>query len=173
MKEKKPYWYKLIKAFKDAPPPYSFKTGLTIPMLYGAYEVLESSFKSIEQLIKSIIDSEADKYPIIHRCPAIGKHVILVEDKADCNRKYVKYSRIESNVADNMLLISDTAVALGKTFEKLCHSLNAEYWKYIMAGEYSWKREKEDRIYKWQKFDEQELSLITNIIKKHDAVKAK
>lgn len=159
MKRSGPHWYNLIKLFKAAEPPYIITTGLTIPFLFGAYKILGEPFKNINQLVKVIIDSEVGELPIIHRCPEIDRHVILTQKKEYCNRYYAKYARIESESANNRLLISDTAVHLGKTFDKLCNGIHGEYQKTIDSEEYSYSKKTG-----WRKFEEGETEIIKNLM---------
>lgn len=153
-----PYWYKLIKLFKNVEPPYKITTGLTIPFLYGAYITLENPFPDIDELIKSVVDSEIDKYPIIQRCNVIGKHVIMVEDKSKCNREYKDFPRIESTNGKGLLLVS-TNTDIGRTFEKVTHSLKLEYQAPVNRQEYSWSK----RLEEWRQFDNKEKELIKSV----------
>ncbi len=155
-----PYWYKLIKQFKAASQPYKITTGLTIPFLFGAYKELESPFNNIEALLKCIIESEIDKYPIIQRCHVIGKHVVMVEDKFKCNKEFKDFPPIESDNKKNKLLIS-TNTNIGKTFDKVCNSLRLEYQEWIDKKEYSWSNGNQN----WRTFDDKEIELIKNVKK--------
>lgn len=154
-----PYWYKLIKLFSITETKYRISTGLTIPFLFGAYEVLEAPFGNIEQLIKAIIDVEIEKYPIIQKCPDIGKHVIMVENKSYCNRYFSKFPRIESILFKNSLLISTNTMNLGKSFDRICHNLKMAYGDTIQKGEFSWSNSNDC----WRKFEVQEIELIKSI----------
>lgn len=154
-----PYWYKLIKLFKSAEGPYKISTGLTIPFLIGAYKVIDKPFDNINTLVKSIIESPIDKYPIIQRCPDIGKHVIMVEDKAKCNKEYMDFPSLDNDDKKSKLLVS-TNTNIGKDFEKVCHSLKLEYQETIDKKEYSWSNGHQ----RWRAFDEKEIELIKSII---------
>lgn len=153
-----PYWYKLIKFFKTVEQPYTISTGLTIPFLFGAYKTLENPFQNIDALIKSIIESEIDKYPIIQRCHVIGKHVIMVEEKSKCNKEYKNFPRIEGENGKGVLLVS-TNTNIGKTFEKVSNSLRLEYQDTIDKSEYSWSNGKG----RWRKFERREEELIKTV----------
>jgi hypothetical protein len=159
MNQKNPYWYALIKLFKKVETKYRITTGLTIPFLFGAYQLLERPFENIKQLIQSIIDSEIDKYPIIQRCHVIGKHVVMVQERAYCNKNFIKFPRIESAIVDNSLLISTNSPNLGKTYERICYNLTAEYVGPIERGEFSWSNGNN----RWRKFDHREIELIKGL----------
>jgi hypothetical protein len=159
MKKNDPYWYKLIAAFKAAEPPYKITTGLTIPFLMGSYVELDEPFEDINHLVQAIINSQIDKFPIIQRCHVIGKHVIMVEEKAYCNKTYEKFPRIESEISKGLLLISTNSPNLGKTFEKICYNLRAEYLGPILRKEYSWSNGKNS----WLKFDQREIDIINSV----------
>lgn len=142
----------------NAEPPYKISTGLTIPFLYGAYRSVENAFPNIDALIKSIVDSEIDKYPIIQRCHVIGKHVIMVEEKSKCNKEYKNFPRIESANGQGLLLVS-TNTDIGKTFNKITNSLKLEYQDPINRQEYSWSKGNSE----WRQFDKREEELIKSI----------
>src|SRR5690242_11037552 len=118
-----PYWYKLIKLLKSKK---IITTGLTIPYVFGAYEVLGAPFKDIDQLIISVRDSSTDKFPVIQKCPEILQHVIMTEAKEICNRYSDDDVRLASPSSGNILFISSNT-NLGKTLEKVCWNLNANY----------------------------------------------
>ena len=118
-----------------------------------------SPFENIEQLIRSIIDVEIDKYPIIQKCPDISKHVIMVEDKAYCNKYYSKFPRIESEVVKSSLLVSINTPTLGRTLERVCFNLNSEYSDTIFKKKFSWSNINEQ----WREFEEQEIEMISSI----------
>ncbi len=61
-----------------------------------------------------------------------------------------------------MLLISDTAIHLGKTFEKLSNGINAEYLDTIKKEKYSYGKKTG-----WRKFEEAEIEIIKSIAKTH------
>lgn len=153
-----PYWYKLIKLFKTAEEPYKISTGLTIPFIFGAYDTLEYPFPDIDTLIRTIVDSEIDKYPIVQRCHVIGKHVIMVEEKSRCNKEFKDFPRIESKNGKGILLISKNT-NIGKTLEKVSDSLRFEYQDPINRKEYSWSNGKN----KWRKFESREEELIKSV----------
>lgn len=153
-----PYWYKLIKLFKTVEQPYKISTGLTIPFLFGAYRILDNPFPDIDTLIESIVVSEIDKYPIIQRCPVIGKHVIMVEEKSRCNKEYKNFPRIESTKGQGILLVS-TNTNIGRTFDRVCNSLKLEYQDPINRNEYSWSNGNNS----WRQFERQEEELIKSV----------
>ncbi|MBK7808846.1 MAG: hypothetical protein IPJ51_21560 [Saprospiraceae bacterium] len=153
-----PEWYKLIKLFKSIEPPYRITTGLTIPFLIGAYKLLNLPFSEISTLVKNIVDSEIDKFPIIQRCHVIDKHVIMVEDKAKCNREYKDFIKIKSDIGNGILLIS-TNTDIGKNLDQISNSLKLEYESTILREEYSWSNKNKH----WRKFDEKEIELIESV----------
>lgn len=158
MNQRNPKWYKLIKAFRATNTSYRISTGLTIPFLFGAYQVLEKPFISIDYMIKSILDSEIDKYPIIQRCPVIGQHVVMVEEKAICNKKFIDFPKIQSDVSNNILFISNNT-SLGRTLDRVCHNLILEYNSPISRLEFSWS----NINHCWRKFDDKEIELINSV----------
>ncbi len=151
----KPYWYRLIKLLKSQK---VITTGLTIPYIFGAYKILGQPFKDINHLVNTILDSKTDKYPVIQKCPDIGQHVIMIEDKEICNKQFRKYVRFENSSNDNILFISDNT-DLGKSLEKVFWNLTAEYENPIKRTEHSWNN-KENR---WKKFEQNEIDLINSI----------
>ncbi|MES2772925.1 MAG: hypothetical protein V4722_01985 [Bacteroidota bacterium] len=153
-----PDWYKLIKAFKAAEPPYKISTGLTIPFLIGAYELLGSPFRSVEDLILTILNSEIDKFPVIQKCHYIQKHVLMVEGKEICNKTYRKEVKFESPTGRNILFISSNSILLGKELPKVIWNLSTEYSDPIRKCEYSWSNAKG-----WKSFDEKEKEIIKSI----------
>ena len=81
------YWYSLIKLSKSRG---LITTGLTIPYIFGAYKILGLPFNDIAQLVFAILESKADKFPVIQKCPVIGQHVVMLEEKVNCNKYYKK-----------------------------------------------------------------------------------
>ena len=53
-KNENPYWYKLIKVLKEN---RTITTGLTIPYIFGAYEILGQPFSNVEELIEHILQN--------------------------------------------------------------------------------------------------------------------
>ena len=151
----KPYWYTLIKLLKAN---RTITTGLTIPYIFGAYEVLGQSVENINHLINIILESTTDKFPVIQKCPVIGQHVIMLEDKEMCNKYYKKDVRFESSNKKNILFIS-TNTDLGKTIDRVCWNLNVGYDSQIRNKDFSWNNKAKN----WQKFDKEEIEMIKSI----------
>jgi len=158
-----PYWYKLIKVFKEADPPYKITTGLTIPFIIGSYELLGEPFESVANLVFSIRGSEIDKFPVIQKCPDIRKHVVMVEEKEICNKTYEKDIPFKNPLGKNILFISRNALLLGSTIEKVIWNLSEEYSDPIDNKKYSWSKSKE----RWRDFDENEKELIKSVKKNY------
>lgn len=156
--KRNPYWYALLKLFKTVESPYKISTGLTIPFIFGAYNMIEQSFLTIKDLAITIRDSEVNGYPIIQRCHVIGKHVVTVEGKEYYNKNQNKYVNFKANASNNRLFISSNS-QLGKTIEKVCFNLTAEYWGSIQKEEYSWDNANKQ----WRKFTDREIELIKSI----------
>lgn len=155
MSANNPYWYKLIKLLKSKG---IIKTGLTIPYLFGAYKALGEPFQDVNHLLTTILNSSIDKYPIIQKCSEIHHHVVMVEEKASCNKNYAHFVKFDNAAKNNLLYISDNT-DLGKSIDKVCWNLSSIYEKPIRDEEYSWSN-KEKR---WKEFDESELELIRSI----------
>lgn len=151
----KPYWYALIKVLKAN---RIITTGLTIPYIFGAYEVLGQPLENINHLINLILESRTDKFPVIQKCPVIGQHVIMLEDKEMCNKYYKKDIRFESSDKHNFLFIS-TNTDLGKSIERVCWNLNAGYESQIKNKNFSWNNKTKN----WQKFENEEIEMINSI----------
>lgn len=149
-----PYWYKLLKTLKANG---TIGTGLTIPYIFGAYEVLGSPFSSIRELIEHILESPIDKSPLIQKCNVIHHDVIMALETEVCN-KYVKAIKFENAKKNNALFVSPNT-NLGTTLEKIYSSLSALYLNPIERKNYSWD-ETEKR---WKKFDKKEIEAIQRI----------
>lgn len=155
-----PYWYKLIKTFKNAPSPYKISTGLTIPFLMGAYKELNVPFDNISDLLISILDTEIDKYPVLEVCSVINQHVLAVENKSIYNRPATKTVKIQSTLIRNSLIIGMHSSALGNTLPKISQNLHHQYSSQINSGLYSYNNHKK----KWFGFDKEEIKLIKSVL---------
>lgn len=153
-KNSNPYWYKLIKALKENG---TITTGLTIPYIFGAYEILDVPFSNIEKLIDHILKNPIDKYPLIQKCHVIHHDVLMVEKKEYCN-KYIKAIKFENKETNNSLFISPNT-DLGKTIDKLYSSLESLYLKPIERKHYSW--DNKEKV--WKKFSPMEIEIITKL----------
>lgn len=132
-KNSNPNWYKLIKLLKGNG---TITTGLTIPYIFGAYEILGNPFSSIEELINHVLLNPIDKYPLIQKCHVIQHDVLMMERKEYCN-KYEKAVKFENANGDNALFISPNT-ALGKSLDNLYLNLEALYSNPIKRKHYSW-----------------------------------
>ncbi|WP_433811519.1 hypothetical protein [Flavobacterium johnsoniae] len=157
-KNTNPYWYKLIKVLKEN---RTITTGLTIPYIFGAYEILGKPFSNIDELINHILDNPLDKYPLIQKCHVIQQDVLMVERKEYCN-KYLKAIKFENNERNNTLFISPNT-DLGKTIEKLQSSLTSLYLNPIKRKHYSW--DNKEKI--WKKFSDKEIEIINKLTTKN------
>ena len=155
-KNENPYWYKLIKVLKEN---RTITTGLTIPYIFGAYEILGQSFSNVEELIEHILENPIDKYPLIQKCHVIQQDVLMVEKKEYCN-KYAKAIKFENAKRDNALFISPNT-DLGKTLEKLYSNLTRLYSNPIERKHYSWDNKEKT----WKKFSDKEIEVIRQLIK--------
>ena len=151
----RPFWYKLIKRLKTEG---VINTGVTIPYMFGAYKTIGRPFTDIGQMILAIRDSNTDKYPVIQKCTVIGHHVIMLEEKVNCNNEYRKDIRFENSNKDGYLFISSNT-NLGNTIEKFSRSLTVAYENPIRRGEYSWNNREEE----WKEFETSEITLIKSI----------
>lgn len=149
-----PYWYKLIKLLKGKG---IIETGLTIPYVMGAYEVLDQPLQNIDELIKKLVEEEIDKYPVIQKCIKIKQDVIMVEEKHICN-KWDRDVKFESKSRKNKLFIS-TTTNLGTTIDTVASKLIGLYGNQIKDKTYSWDNEHKQ----WIKFSEEEVNLILSI----------
>lgn len=154
-RKQKPYWYTLIKLLKAN---RKITTGLTIPYVFGAYEILEQPLENINHLVKVLLESVTDKFPVIQKCPEIGQHVIMLEDKEICNKYYKKDIRFENFNKKNLLFISANT-ELGKSIERLCWNLTAGYETQINSKDFSWNNKKKC----WQKFEKGDIEMILSI----------
>jgi len=153
-KNANPNWYKLIKFLKGKG---TITTGLTIPYIFGVYEILGQPFSNIEELINHILKYPIDKYPLIQKCPVIQQDVLMVEKKEYCN-KYEKAIKFENANRDNILFISPNT-ALGKTLDNLYSNLTALYSNPIERKHYSWDNKEKS----WKKFSDEEIETILSL----------
>ncbi|MBE0391306.1 hypothetical protein [Flavobacterium sp. PL002] len=153
-KNANPYWYKLIKVLKENK---TISTGLTIPYIFGAYEILGQPFSDIEELINHILENPIDKYPLIQKCHVIEQDVLMVERKEYCN-KYSKAIKFENNDRNNILFISPNT-DLGKTLDKLNSNLTSLYLNPIKREHYSW----DNKAKEWKKFSDKEIEIIKKL----------
>jgi hypothetical protein len=58
---------------------------LTIPYIYGAYEILGKPFQDIEALIEHIISFDIDKYAALGMCDILHHEVLADYSKGECN----------------------------------------------------------------------------------------
>jgi hypothetical protein len=151
---KNPYWYKLIKLLKAQK---VITTGLTMPYVFGSYELLGQSFLDLNELIKHVLECDIDKYPVIQKCVEIKHDVLMVEEKQVCN-KWIKEIRFESSSRKNKLFIS-TTTNLGSTIESICSKLNNLYGTQIKNKTYSWDNKEKQ----WVKFTKDEEERILSI----------
>lgn len=150
-----PIWYKLIKLLKSNG---TIGTGLTFPYIYGAYELLDQPFGSIKEILEHLLNTPFDKFPVIQKCHVIQQHVIMVEKKEICNKGYYKDVRFENDKGDHKLFVS-TNTDLGKTLDKVCSNLIAQYQNPIDRKHYSWDNNKKF----WTVFSNEEIAVITSL----------
>ncbi|MGQ2981852.1 hypothetical protein [Flavobacterium sp.] len=152
---KNPLWYKLIKLLKQNG---NITTGLTVPYIFGAYELHGQAFSSTEEMLNHILENPIDKYPVIQKCHVIQQHVLMVERKEICNKSYLKDIHIENSKKENKLFIS-TNTDLGKSFDKVSLNLSRTYLSPIERKHYSW----DNKAKVWQKFSSLEIETIMSI----------
>lgn len=150
-----PLWYKLIKLLKSNG---TITTGLTVPYIFGAYEILGEPFFNIKEVVDYIFENSLDKFPLIQKCPDIQHHVIMLEKKEICNRYFSKFIRFENKENGNKLFISNNT-DLGKTYDKVCLNLEMLYFMPIQQNCYSWNKTGN----KWEKFSQKEIEIIKSI----------
>jgi len=150
--------------FKAAEPKYKISTGLTIPFIFGAYEKLGQPFNDINHLIETIIEARTGQFPVLQRCDVIGRHIIMLEDKSVCNRSSYNYSKeysLENSAGEKVLFIDRNSWSLGRTIERVCSNLNAEYADPILGKRFSW----DNKSKKWRKFEDGEIGLIESVLR--------
>lgn len=150
-----PIWYKLTKLFKKQG---IINTGLTLPYLYGSYELLGKPLESIFDLLNEIRQHNIDKYPVIQMCGTIHQHVVATEDKNIYNKKYIKDVKLLNKKNEIDLIISSNT-NLGKSNEEIYKSLILRYQKIITAGTYSWYYKEQE----WKIFSPEERRIILSI----------
>lgn len=150
-----PFWYKLLKLLRTNG---TITTGLTVPYIFGAYQILGEPFLNIREMIDDILESNLDKFPLIQKCPDIHQHVIMVEKKEICNKYFSKFLRFENQKKDSKLFISNNT-DIGKTYDKVLSNLEMLYSTPIQEKCNSWNKTTE----KWEKFSEKEIELIRGI----------
>jgi len=150
-----PYWYKLTKLLKQKG---KIDTGLTIPYLFGAYELLGKSPKDVSSIINEIRKYSIDKYPVVQKCGTIHQHVIAVEDKKIYNNAYIKDIKLRKTNEQVDLIVS-TNTNLGKTEQEVYKNLTQLYDEPIKAKTFSWNNKEG----KWKPFEKDEIDLIMSI----------
>ncbi|WP_159075841.1 hypothetical protein [Muricauda brasiliensis] len=150
-----PDWYKLTKLLKKEG---LINTGLTIPYIFGAYELLGNPFEDIIDLLEEILKNRIDKYPVIQKCTAIHQHVVAVEERNQYHKSYLKDVKL-LNAKNEIGLIISSNTNLGQTSELIYKNLNRLYKKPIDDKTYSWHHKKQE----WRPFNKEEVRLIMSI----------
>src|SRR6185369_11476900 len=149
-----PHWYKLIKLLKSKE---VIRTGLTLPYIFGAYKELGTNFKSIDELLRHIVESNPDKYPMLQSCNVICHYVILVKEKKECVKNYFSDYQLPSSSKDNLLFLSSN---LGRNYKQICGKLEGLYANPISRGTYSW----DNKSALWKEFTKDEKEQIRSLV---------
>jgi hypothetical protein len=152
----KPHWNILTKRLIAEEIIY---TGLTIPYLFGAYQILGYDIEDIKGLLTCILNTPHGKeFPVIERCDVIQYDVLKLEGRSKANNNKSYKVAIPNARYSNKLFISYNT-SLGQNLDEVSSSLSKNYQNEIDNRAFSW----DNKARAWRPFQPSEIEIIESI----------